>query len=187
MNKKIIIGSLLGLVATVSMADDYLRDESTNQVVRSGTGQCWRTGYWTPAGAIKECDPEYFKDEQTPAKKIVKLEADVLFKFNSYELSEKGKSKLIEMLKESPTHTTYDVVGHTDRIGSAKYNEKLSTQRANAVKSFIEKNRSSSTVKATGVGFSEPSGLTSSCTGTKVTKKLIDCLAPDRRVVITIE
>jgi OOP family OmpA-OmpF porin len=26
-------------------------------VVKSGTGLCWRTGYWTPAMAIEECDP----------------------------------------------------------------------------------------------------------------------------------
>ena len=26
-------------------------------VAKSGTGLCWRTGYWTPAMAILECDP----------------------------------------------------------------------------------------------------------------------------------
>ena len=30
-------------------------------VVKSGTGLCWRTGYWTPAMAIEECDPDLVK------------------------------------------------------------------------------------------------------------------------------
>jgi OOP family OmpA-OmpF porin len=25
-------------------------------IVRSGTGLCWRTGYWTPADAVPGCD-----------------------------------------------------------------------------------------------------------------------------------
>jgi OOP family OmpA-OmpF porin len=33
----------------------YLVD-SQNDVVRSGFGLCWRTGFWTPADAIEECD-----------------------------------------------------------------------------------------------------------------------------------
>ena len=33
----------------------YLVDKDFN-VVKSGAGLCWRTGYWTPANAINECD-----------------------------------------------------------------------------------------------------------------------------------
>jgi OOP family OmpA-OmpF porin len=33
----------------------YLVD-SQNDVVRSGFGLCWHTGFWTPADAIEECD-----------------------------------------------------------------------------------------------------------------------------------
>lgn len=189
MNKKILfIFTATILTSGISFADDYLRDSATGEVVRSGTGLCWRTGYWTPAGAIKECDPEYFKDEAPkPAKKLVKLEADVLFKFNSYELSDKGKTKLNELLNETQNNSIYDVVGHTDRIGSEKYNQKLSLQRAQTVKNYLTKNRTNITVNSKGVGFSEPSGETTNCKGTKVTKQLISCLAPDRRVEITIE
>ena len=32
--------------------------EAAGQVVRSGFGLCWRTGYWTPAQAIEACDPD---------------------------------------------------------------------------------------------------------------------------------
>ena len=30
-------------------------------VARNTTGLCWRTGYWTPAMAIHECDPDLVK------------------------------------------------------------------------------------------------------------------------------
>lgn len=33
-------------------------------VSRNTTGLCWRTGYWTPAMAIPECDPELFKNQK---------------------------------------------------------------------------------------------------------------------------
>lgn len=185
MKNKILIGCTL-LSAGTAIADDYLRDQSTGEVVRSGTGLCWRTGYWTPAGAIKECDPEYF-NETKQEKKVVKLNADVLFKFNSFVLSDEGKKQLSSLLKETPTHSTYEIVGHTDRIGSEKYNLNLSIKRAESVKDFVKSQRASLNIVTKGVGFSQPSGETNQCKGNKPTKSLIECLAPDRRVIITIE
>lgn len=35
----------------------YLIDSRGN-VVKNSYGECWRTGYWTPAMAIPECDPD---------------------------------------------------------------------------------------------------------------------------------
>lgn len=35
----------------------YLIDSRGN-VVKNAYGECWRTGYWTPAMAIEECDPD---------------------------------------------------------------------------------------------------------------------------------
>ena len=37
-------------------------------VWRSGTGLCWRAGYWTPAMAIKECDPDLVQGRGTGAR-----------------------------------------------------------------------------------------------------------------------
>lgn len=186
MKKTFLALALLGLSASSAFAGDYLTD-SNDQIVKSGTGLCWRTGYWTPAGAVKECDPEYFKEEKpAPTKTVVQLSADVLFKFNSAELSLSGKQALDQFIAQIPAHTAVEVVGHTDRIGSKAYNDKLSLRRADTVKSYLLNKRASNNVSATGVGFSQPSGDTAQCTGNKVNKKLIDCLAPDRRVIITI-
>jgi OOP family OmpA-OmpF porin len=55
---------LLSTAAMGAMADTsgtenfgYLRS-SDGAVVRSGTGDCWRTGSWTPAAATTECDAD---------------------------------------------------------------------------------------------------------------------------------
>src|SRR5512132_492731 len=37
-----------------------------NNVVKSGYLLCWRTGYWTPAQAIKDCDPDLIKAPPPP-------------------------------------------------------------------------------------------------------------------------
>lgn len=44
----------------------YLVD-SQNDVVRSGFGLCWHTGFWTPADAIEECDGGIAKPAAAPA------------------------------------------------------------------------------------------------------------------------
>jgi len=41
----------------------YLIDSRGN-VVKNSYGECWRTGYWTPAMAIPECDPGLMKKEK---------------------------------------------------------------------------------------------------------------------------
>jgi OOP family OmpA-OmpF porin len=48
--------------------DAYWRAASTKQVWKNTTGLCWRAGYWTPALAIEECDPDLVKKpEPAPA------------------------------------------------------------------------------------------------------------------------
>ena len=41
----------------------YLIDSRGN-VVKNTYGQCWRTGYWAPALAIAECDPDLVQEEK---------------------------------------------------------------------------------------------------------------------------
>jgi hypothetical protein len=41
----------------------YLTD-SSKEVVRSGFGLCWHTGFWTPADAIEGCDGAIAKSEK---------------------------------------------------------------------------------------------------------------------------
>ena len=77
------------------------------------------------------------------------------------------------------------VTGHTDRLGSDAYNQKLSERRANQVKAyFVSQGVDAGRLQAVGKGESEP---VVACEGVKGSKKLIECLQPNRRVVISAE
>ena len=38
-----------------------VESRATNIITSANTGLCWRTGAWTPALAVKECDPDLVK------------------------------------------------------------------------------------------------------------------------------
>jgi OOP family OmpA-OmpF porin len=173
-------------------------------VAKSGTGLCWRTGYWTPAMAIAECDPDLVKKAEPaatapaaatpaaatpkPAAQKITLAADALFDFNKATLRPEGKAKLDELsakVKEIKLEVII-AVGHADRIGTDAYNQKLSEQRAASVKEYlVSKGVEANRVYTEGKGKKQPVTKPDQCKGPK-SKKVIDCLQPDRRVDIEV-
>ncbi|MDR3086691.1 MAG: OmpA family protein, partial [Azoarcus sp.] len=78
------------------------------------------------------------------------------------------------------------VVGHTDRLGSPAYNQRLSERRAAAVKSYlVSKGIDTSRIYTEGKGKTSPVPNTE-CNNVKARKSLIECLQPNRRVDIEI-
>ena len=74
-------------------------------------------------------------------------------------------------------------VGHTDRIGSDAYNQKLSVRRAEAVKAYlVSKGIAANRVYTEGKGKRQP---VKNCTG-GMSKALIACLEPNRRVEVEV-
>lgn len=173
-------------------------------VARNTTGLCWRTGYWTPAMAIHECDPDLVKkpdevaaapaaaaaaaDAGTTAPDKITFSADALFDFDSAKLKPAGVQSLNEFVG-GISDLKYDLiiaVGYADRIGSDEYNRNLSLRRAEAVKAhLVSRGISPDRVFVDGKGEANPV-TGNSCIGEKKTKALIDCLAPDRRVEIEV-
>lgn len=182
----------------------YAIDQRDN-VVKSGFGLCWRTGYWTPAMAIEECDPDLVKKPAPaaapaptaapapaaapkPAAQKVTLAADALFDFNKADLRAEGKAKLDKLAADIKGIKLEVIiaVGHADRFGTDAYNQKLSEKRAEAVKAYlvgkgVEPNR----VYTEGKGKKQPITKADQCKGPK-SKKVVDCLQPDRRVEIEV-
>ncbi len=177
---------------------------------RSSYGQCWRAGYWTPALATEACDPDLVPKAAAPAPAPVAaapvapapaakpvferatFSVDVLFEFDKAVLKEEGQRQL-DALASQISAVQLDVVvavGHADRIGGVKYNQKLSERRANAIKDYlVSKGIAANRVYAEGKGEAQP------VTGDKCRKmgpenkrntKLIACLQPDRRVEIEV-
>ena len=176
---KVISAVMLSAVTFLVAAQGnpgYVTD-SSGQIVRTGTDLCLRTSQWTPELAVKGCDAVVEK-KPTP----VALDSDVLFAFDSAVLTTAGKAALDAIVSQVGGNVI--VVGHTDRIGAAAYNKTLSENRAQSVARYLSV-AAKANYAVSGVGSTQPTGKTAQCTGA-VSQKLIDCLSPDRRVVITV-
>ncbi|MBD2785309.1 porin OmpA [Xenorhabdus sp. DI] len=119
------------------------------------------------------------------------LRSDVLFNFNKSTLKAEGKQELDnlynQLAKIDPTQGKVVVLGYTDRIGSQNYNLPLSQKRAQSVVDYlVAKGIPADSIQAEGRGKVDPV-TGSTCDSIKVRAKLIDCLAPDRRVIINIQ
>ncbi|HAT33687.1 MAG TPA: flagellar motor protein MotB [Janthinobacterium sp.] len=117
------------------------------------------------------------------------LSSTELFAFNSPRLNA-PQPKLDEIaaaLNAAPDVNNVVITGYADRIGSAKYNQKLSEERANSVKAYlVGKGISESRLSAVGKGEANPVVVCNN----KKRSDLIKCLEPNRRVEveqITIE
>ncbi|MDP2784244.1 MAG: OmpA family protein [Sulfurimicrobium sp.] len=189
--------------------EGYLIDTRGNPVMNNYK-QCWKTGYWTPAMAIAECDPDLVKKEapkvviapapapaasgpEKAAFAKITLQAETLFDFDKAVVRADGKSKLndevVAVMKQHPEVEIVLVTGHADRIGKEGYNQKLSERRAAAVKDYlvsqgVEANRIETAAK----GESEPTVACSDVKGKESgkNKKLVECLQPNRRVMVEV-
>ncbi|MDD2915207.1 MAG: OmpA family protein [Gallionella sp.] len=205
--------SLAGTVSASEINREGYMTDTRGDVVRSGAGQCWHTGSWTPAMAIEECDPSLVKkvtpkiaEAKTPAaapkpvavtppaKRKMTFSADSstdsLFGFGKATVSPSGQRALDKFADDlkGAKFEVITVTGHTDRIGSHAYNQKLSTRRAEAVKAYLVESAGipADKITANGVDGSDPVTKPGECKGNKKTSKLIACLAPDRRVEVEV-
>jgi len=118
------------------------------------------------------------------------LNEDVLFAYAKADLKAEGRQALDNLLttlvKINPTQSAIVVIGHTDRIGSDSYNQKLSERRAHTVLTYlVQKGVPAEIISSRGMGKAQP------VTGTKCNAlrgaDLKACLAPDRRVEIEVK
>ena len=189
--------------------DGYVTDSSGN-VVRSGFGLCWHSGFWTPAMAIEGCDPvkkaaPTLADATPPAepapvvhKKTVfvtyTLQAEALFDYDKSDLRETGKQRIsdeiISKMKEAPQDEVVVITGYTDRIGSKEYNMKLSQRRADSVRAYmVEQGIDGSRIETAARGEADPVVSCRNIKGkdNRKNKALIACLQPNRRIVIDLK
>jgi len=209
--------AVLGCAASVSAQptsnEGHLYDTRGN-VVMSGSGLCWKTTRWTPAMAIAECDPDLLKKAApaaplaapmpkpapapAPAAKskacdfTATLASDETFGFNKATLTAQAKAKLdkdvVAKLGSCGKVSLILVTGHTDRLGSSQYNQKLSEKRAEAVKAYlVGKGANASVMETMGAGKTQPAQGVPKCSDKLSRKKLIECLAPNRRVSIEVK
>ena len=116
--------------------------------------------------------------------------ADSLFDFAKSDVRPAGKQALDGFAAElkGDQYDVITVTGYTDRIGSQEYNMKLSTRRAEAVKSYLIEAAGipEGKINAQGADGSNPVTKPDDCKGQKRTPALIACLQPDRRVDVEV-
>ena len=198
-------------------------DAPDNNVVRSGTyngalgiagNLCWRQGYWTPAMAIPQCEPELVPKPAPPVAappppapapapapapvapppppqvQRITLASKALFDFDKAVLKPEGKaaidSEIISKLANVQRLELVLVTGHTDRIGTQRYNQRLSERRADAVRDYlVSRGVPRDKIETLGMGKTQP--VPGVVCNQKALKALIACLAPNRRVEIEVK
>lgn len=218
---RLAVAMTAGLCAGASFAADVEMPGNTGyavdqrgMVARSGTGLCWRTGFWTPAMAIAACDPDLVQKAPAaaapprsaapaappaapaaaaPAKPkkcnfSATFQQDETFAFNTAALTPAAMAKLDrDVIGKLGTCASVDmllVTGHTDRLGSHAYNQKLSERRAEAVLNYLKgKGANAKDTETMGAGKTQP---VKSCDDGLKRAQLIECLAPNRRVVVEV-
>jgi OOP family OmpA-OmpF porin len=121
--------------------------------------------------------------------KPINLASTELFEFNKATLTPEARGKLdsevIAKLKEIRDVKYIIVNGHADRLGSPQYNQKLSERRAEAVRAYlVSKGVDAAGIEVLGFGKTLP---VKACPDQKDRKGLIECLAPNRRVVVEVQ
>ena len=156
------LNKVAAALAVATMAGSAFADGATidnwlngtrELVWKNGTQElCWRDNFWTPATAYAGCDGAIVAKAEEPAPAPAPVEpapvvdaqkvtyaADAFFDFDKAVLKPEGRAKLDDLAEklQGVDLETIVAVGHTDSIGKASYNQRLSVRRAEAVKKYL--------------------------------------------------
>jgi len=193
-----VIATLSIAPARAEEAAGYLVTASDGTAVTTASGACVRTGQWTTGMRYRSCEPfptaklvpaaaKLASEESPLLAEPIRMSMNTLFDFDS-ALLRADAAPALDALAKRLTQGNYqkvDIVGHADRMGPGKYNQKLSEQRAEAVRDYLLlRGLDATRVNTTGVGATEP--LTGQeCRGVQG-QPLIYCLQRDRYTEITV-
>jgi OOP family OmpA-OmpF porin len=130
-----------------------------------------------PVAAPKPCDA------------TITFQNEEVFPFMLSSLTPAAKARLDrDVIGRLATCSRVDAVvieGHTDRMGSQQYNQKLSERRAESVKAYlVSKGVEGDKIETLGMGKTVPAKF---CPDIKARSELIACLAPNRRAIVSIK
>lgn len=123
---------------------------------------------------------------------VINLSADALFKFDGSserDILAQGHKEILDLADAISTNYVsvrhIQITGHTDRLGSAQYNDQLGLKRAETVRHvLISKGIPETTIGFSSAGKNQP--VTNGCYDLTEKLALRRCLQPDRRVSLAI-
>ena len=123
-----------------------------------------------------------------PREEKLTLSGDVLFDFDSDQLSLEGRrvlDRVSDRVLDAYSSPSVLVVGYTDRFGKEQYNLNLSQARAEAVGNYlVSQGIERRNLTLLGRGEADP---IVDCPGQMATPGVKACLRPNRRVEITLQ
>ncbi len=195
---RVLLVAGCSLVASYAHAGMGYVSDGSDTVTRTGFGECVHTIRWSEQVAVVECEPAVVAAREAAKLaavevvivkelKPVQIEAEVLFGFDSADLTDDGKQLLNAVLGSLTATDLQDekirITGHTDMIGDDAYNIGLSKRRAAAVRDYlVSRGVVPSFIETRGVGEAGP---VVSCEGMRGAA-LIRCLAPNRRTEVEL-
>jgi len=176
--------------ATVRAAD-YVG--ASGQPLKTGFGDCVRTGYWSEASEPCETPVAQLAMDETPRTPpaLAWHSAAVLFTFNGDQLDDAARADLDRLLArfEPDEVEKVSLVAHADRIGPTRYNFDLSQRRLESVREYLQTKGITLPMLDAETRGAEDS--VTKCVDLGPEKKdnaaLIACLAPDRRVQVDVK
>ena len=206
----ILSAALIGLapltyMSPASAVEGYVTSgQDPDQPVRTRYGDCVHDYGYRPGMRFADCEPapapvaapapsvkEPVVEAPAPVPAPIpvnvpfRLSTDAFFDFDKATLNPKGQAALDEVASQlaGTTYDTITIVGHTDRIGTVAYNQKLSERRADAMAQYLMgKGLPADKISASGLGEKNP---TAQCSGLRGAR-LIACLQPDRYAEVTV-
>ncbi|EDY85483.1 outer membrane protein [gamma proteobacterium HTCC5015] len=220
MKKQIFAVAMLAVTLGAQAHETGYWSNSSGESVRTGTGDCVKTGQWEEAHKGQDCGmrandskrriptpvskkpidmdevakrkkaqekaaAEQKAEEQKKALDSVRsinLSSGAAFSTGSAKLSSKGKESLDDLAMKLKALgngvKSVQIDGHTDSQGSESLNQRVSEQRAQAVKSYlVEQGVDGSLINTKGYGESQPVADNATAAGR----------AQNRRVEISVD
>jgi OOP family OmpA-OmpF porin len=125
-----------------------------------------------------------------PVVQKITLASKALFDFDKAVLRPDGRAAIDnDVISKLPGVQKLELVlvtGHTDRLGTQQYNQRLSERRADAVRDYlVSRGVPKDRIETLGMGKTQP--VPGVVCNQKNLKELIACLAPNRRVEIEVK
>lgn len=176
----------LGVGAKLYFTDNFYARAGVDGMYGLGNHQAeymltGAVGFNFGGGKKAEPAPAPVVVEPAPEPEIVRVQLDVKFDFDKATIQEGSYDdikQVADFMKQFPQTTTV-VEGHTDSVGADAYNQKLSEERANAVRSALVDTYGVEGSRVEAVGYGEERPIADNATK--------EGRAMNRRVDATVE